>query len=149
MFFKLYAVYFAQYLCCQRENVIMKILFSEVSVFQPCSRRFPFNALSIYFQQNLKMFENVLNICKLLSKSSKYQIWADTDMCQDTDPIKAKAKMQKYMVDQLGPFCRQNYKTILSPAIGLHWSHSRIQQCTKIMMSPTSLSPICDVRVMI
>ena len=61
-------------------------------------------------------------------------------------PYQAKAKMQKYMVDQLGRFCRQNYKSILSPAIGLQWSHFRIQQFTKIMMSPTSLSPICDVR---
>ena len=63
-------------------------------------------------------------------------------------PYQAKAKMQKYMLDRLGRFCRQ-YKTILSPAIGLHWIQqldSRIQQCTKIMMSPTSLSPICDVR---
>ena len=61
-------------------------------------------------------------------------------------PNQAKAEMQKYRVDQLDRFCRQHYKTILSPAIGLHWSHSRIQQCTKIMMSPTSLSPICDIR---
>ena len=119
----------------------MKILFSEVSVFQPCSRRFPFNALSIYFRQNLKMFENVLNICKLLSKSSKYQIWADTDMCQDTDPIKQKPKCRNIWLTNWAVFVAKIIRQYCNQQLD-----SRIQQFTKMMRSPTSLSPICDVR---